>query len=79
MQRVGIKSKVASITWITKGIRISCKHKRELYLLSKKSEDISIKLHYKRYCKILSKVIIAAKRKACDNYINKSQNKMKTT
>jgi hypothetical protein len=36
IQRVGIKSKVASITWITKGIRISCKHKRELYLLSKK-------------------------------------------
>ena len=79
IQRVGIKSKVASITWITKGIKISCKHTRELYLLTKKNEDISIKSHYKRYYKILCKVIIVAKRKACNNYINKSQNKMKTT
>jgi hypothetical protein len=45
----------------------------------KKNEDVSIKLYYKKYCKILSKVIIAAKRMAHDNHNKKSHNKMRTT
>jgi hypothetical protein len=44
----------------------------------KKNLDISTKLYYKRFCKILSKVIIAAKRMAYDNHIKRSHNKMKT-
>ena len=38
--------------WITPGIRISCKCKRYLYLLTKNSNDGSLKNHYKQYCKI---------------------------
>jgi exonuclease III len=65
--------------WITKGIKVSCKRKRELYMLTKNNDDVSVKLHYKTYCKILSRVITAAKKMSYDKYINKSQNKMKTT
>jgi hypothetical protein len=68
----------SKIAWITKGIKSSCKRKRELYTLMKKNLDISMKLYYKRYSKILSKVIIAAKRMAYDNHLKRSHNKMKT-
>jgi hypothetical protein len=35
--------------WITKGIRISCKRKRTVYSLVKKSSDERLKLYYKRF------------------------------
>jgi hypothetical protein len=40
--------------WLTKGILISCRHKKELYLLSKMSNNIFLKNYYKKYCKILT-------------------------
>jgi hypothetical protein len=40
--------------WMTK---ISCKHKRFLYLCTRSSNDSSLKKHYKQYCKILANVI----------------------
>jgi hypothetical protein len=79
IHRVSTKRKNLKTAWITKGIRISCKHKRELYMLTKENADLSRKLHYKRYCKILSKVIIAAKKMSYDNHIKMSHNKMKST
>jgi hypothetical protein len=79
IQRKHRTLKSSNITWITQGIKISCKHKKELYLILKKNEDICRKLYYKKYCKILSEVIIAAKRMAYDNHIKKLCNKMRTT
>jgi len=50
------------ILWITPGIKISCKHKRFLYLCTRSSNDISLKKYYKQYCKILASVIKEAKK-----------------
>jgi len=48
--------------WLTKGIKISCQRKRELYTLYKITNDSNLKNYYKRYTKILSEVIKAAKK-----------------
>ena len=42
---------------ITTGIRISCKHKRELYTECRKYKNPTLDKYYKDYCRILSKVI----------------------
>jgi hypothetical protein len=47
--------------WMTPGIRISCKHKRLLYLRTRSSNDTSLKKYYKQYCKILANFIKEAK------------------
>jgi hypothetical protein len=65
--------------WMTPGIRISCKQKRYLYLLTKNSNDGSLKNHYKQYCKILTTVIREAKRCMYNNQLTTSTNKIKTT
>jgi ribosomal protein L33 len=41
--------------WITQGIKMSCKHKRSLYTLTRNSNDLKAKAHYMKYCKILKK------------------------
>jgi hypothetical protein len=48
--------------WLTTVIKTSCKRKRELTILCRYSNDHNLKLYYKRYCRILSKVIILAKK-----------------
>jgi hypothetical protein len=48
--------------WVTMGIKTSCNHKRQLHLLCRDSNDISLIKYYKQYCKILSRVITDAKR-----------------
>jgi hypothetical protein len=65
--------------WITTGIRTSCKHKRELYLLCKNSKDSLSKNYYKLYSKILSNVIQEVKRYYFSKQIENSKNKIKTT
>ena len=47
--------------WITTGIKTSCKRKREILSLCRLSNDPKFKIYYKRYCKTLSKIILAAK------------------
>jgi hypothetical protein len=42
--------KAKNNTWMTTGIEISCKHKRELYMTSRDSHDPNLKCHYKLYC-----------------------------
>ena len=64
--------------WLTKGIKISCHHKRDLYMLYKDTNNSKIKNHYKTYCKILSKIIKMAKRQHFNNHIKCSKNKSKT-
>jgi len=65
--------------WLTTGIKISCRNKRELFLKYRCSNDPGFKSYYKKYCKVLSSVIIAAKKKYYDEQILKSDNKAKTT
>jgi len=48
--------------WLTNGIRISCANKRKLYLTYKNSNDPNHKEYYKKYCQILTTVIMAAKK-----------------
>jgi hypothetical protein len=47
---------------LTTGKRASCINKRKLYLLNRENNDRALEIYYKNYCKILSKVIILAKR-----------------
>jgi hypothetical protein len=63
--------------WITKGIKISCKRKRNLYIIYKHSNN-QVKEYYKKYCAILKKVIIHAKKLYYNKQIELSSNKVKT-
>ena len=65
--------------WITRGIKISCQNKRILYLNCRSSNDKNLKNRYKKYCRTLSNVIKAAKKKHNDELILKSKNRFKTT
>jgi hypothetical protein len=47
---------------MTTGIKTSCKHKRELYLTSRDSNNPRLKGHCKLFCKVLSNAILEAKR-----------------
>jgi hypothetical protein len=62
---------------VTTGIKKSCK-KREICKQYRDNSDVNLKLYYKGYCKILTKVIITAKWSYYDNIFTKSQNKIKT-
>jgi len=44
-------------SWITPGIKISCRCKKCLYLLTRDSDDTNLKNCYKQYCKTLSKKV----------------------
>jgi hypothetical protein len=57
-------------SWITPGIRISCKRKHSLCLQSKASNNPNIKSYYLLYSKILRKVIRKAKLRYYNNIIN---------
>jgi hypothetical protein len=48
-------------SWITTGIRVYCQRKRDLYLLTKVNNSITLKQFCTKYCKILSNVIKEAK------------------
>jgi len=64
--------------WLTKGILISCRHKKDLYLLCRMSNNIVLKNFYKKYCKILTSTIQLAKKLHYNELISKSENKTKT-
>jgi hypothetical protein len=55
-------------TWLTKGIKISCQRKRDLYRLYKTTHDPNFKKYYKNRTKILSEIIKAAKKYITINY-----------
>jgi len=65
--------------WITKGIKISCQRKTDLYLMYRHSNNPQIKEYYKRYCAILRKVINLAKKLYYDKQTEFSSNRVKTT
>jgi hypothetical protein len=60
--RIIIKKNTTNNNWITKGIKISCKNKRELCLAYRQNNNEEIKSHYRLYSKILSNVIKEAKK-----------------
>ena len=66
-------------SWLTPGIRISCKRKRCLYLPTKDNYDVILKNYYKQYCKTLTSVIKEAKTYMYNKRVINSTNKMKTT
>jgi hypothetical protein len=65
-------------SWVTPGIRISCRCKSYLYLLTRNSDDAILKNYYKQYCKTLTSVTKEAKGYMYNNRIINSTNKMKT-
>jgi len=73
------KSRNYKFNWITVGIKTSCKRKRELFILLRNSNNLALKQYYKKYCKILGKIIKEAKRMTVSKRISKSNNKPKTT
>jgi len=64
-------------SWITSGIRTSCRHKRELYIEHRNNKNPTLKKYFKDYCQILSKVIKEAKRMEYDRHILNSNNVMR--
>jgi len=66
-------------SWITTGIRKSCKHKRELYTECRKYKNPTLDKYFKDYCRILSKVIKEVKKMEYDRRILNSTNKMRTS
>jgi hypothetical protein len=66
-------------SWITVGIINSCRKKRELYGEVKKSKNHKLLIYYKKYCKILTKVINLAKKMTNEKQIKNSKNKIRTT
>jgi hypothetical protein len=64
--------------WMTRGIKTSCQHKRELYLSMKTSNDPNLKSYFKTYSKILSNIIRTAKNCYYNGLILNSNNKIKT-
>jgi Notch-like protein len=65
--------------WITPAIKTQCYLKRDLYILSRNSNDIKLKNYYKSYCKLVSKNITEAKRLYYNRGITSSNNKITTT
>jgi len=61
-----VANNVSNSHWITTGIKISCKHKNFLYIMSKRTNCLKIKVHYNQHCGMLWKVI----RKAEELYYN---------
>jgi len=53
--------------------------KKELFLLCRHCNDLNLKICYKRYCAVLSKVILTAKKLHYNKIILSSKNKMKNT
>jgi len=68
-----------SNNWITNGIKISCKRKRELYLLKRNSNNPQAIRFYNKYCSILKNIITEAKKMHIRHQIHHSDNLMKTT
>ena len=72
-QRANIKQ------WITKGIKISSKNKRNLYRLNLFFKNNILDTYYKKYSNILKSIVIEAKRRCIHNEISTAKNKIKTT
>ena len=73
------KNKINQSSWITAGIIISCKYKRELYEELQNNNNVTLAPYYRDYSKILSMVIRKVNIIEHDKLILNSHNKVKTT
>lgn len=64
-------------SWITNGIKISSKKKRNLY--KQKEKGLLCNTYYKKYCSILKKVVKNAKKLKYETDLQLSDNKSRTT
>ena len=65
--------------WLTQGIKNSCLNKRKLFIIQRNSNDPNLNTYYKKYCRILTRVIKIAKQNYYNNLISCSSNRNKTT
>jgi hypothetical protein len=72
-----VKNNMYSNQWITKGIKISCKWKKHLYLMMSATNYLDLKEYYTRYCRLLRKVIRRTKAKYYEGMIMNASNKSK--
>jgi hypothetical protein len=49
--------------WLTQGIRMSCINKRKLFLIQRNINKCEVSEYYKKYCRILTKVIKLANKR----------------
>jgi hypothetical protein len=63
--------------WITKGIIISCRHKRNIIKIGKETNSEIWHKHVQNYAKCLKMVINTAKKRQINDEISKSENKNK--
>jgi hypothetical protein len=63
--------------WLTKGIRISCRHKKYLYMMSRATNHSRLREYYTRFCTLLRKVIRRAKAMYYEEMLTVSTNKIK--
>ena len=64
--------------WLTQGIKTSCLNKRKLFIIQRNSNDPNLTVHYKKYCRILTRLIKLAKQKHYNSLISCSNNRNKT-
>jgi len=78
MQNVINETKQNNNHWITAGIKVSCKHKKSLYILNKTTNSPIIKAFCTQYSTRLRKVIRKAKHLYYNELIKTSRNENKT-
>ena len=71
--------KLKSKSWVTTGILVSCKRKRDLYLETKSTNNPVLLKYYKDYSRILNMVIKQAKRITYEKQLRDSKNITKST
>jgi len=57
-----VANNVSNNHWITPRIKTSCKRKKFLYIMSKTTNYLKIKVHHIWHCSVLQKVIRKAKK-----------------
>lgn len=65
-------------TWLTKGLKISCKTKRLLKIFISQTSNTILNEYYKKYEKMLKKSVATSKKLDYKNKMKKSNNIMKT-
>lgn len=79
LKAVKKKSKIKTVIldWVTTGIKVSSKRKRELHWQAKTSTDPIFLNYVKSYKKIFRKVVNSSKKRSNSKYINNALNKPK--
>jgi len=72
-----VTNNISNNHWIETGIKISCKCKTFLYIMSKTTNCSNIEVHYIQYCKVLQNVTRKAKEEFYNELLSSSTNKSK--